>query len=79
MCPKQKGIIFFWRVWVVLVEHKTQCPQIYIKLTKLVNNDGRKLPLLSKLLSLKKKIILACQTYFCDIALLVSHKLQHLS
>ena len=32
------------RDWVLFVWHKTQCPQIYIKLTQFEDNDGRKLP-----------------------------------
>ena len=30
-------------VWVLFVGHKTQCQQIYIKLTGFEDNDGRKL------------------------------------
>ena len=32
------------RVWVLFVGRKTQCPQIYIKLTQFEDNDNRKLP-----------------------------------
>ena len=38
-------LFLFFRVWVLLVGFKTQCPQIYTKLTQFEDNDGRKPPL----------------------------------
>ena len=31
------------RIWVLFVGHKTQCPQIDIKLTQFEDNDGVKI------------------------------------
>ena len=45
MTAVRSNPFFNQRVWILFVGHKTQCPQIYIKLTIFEDNDSRKLPL----------------------------------